>query len=350
MRRHRKKLVGIGLAALAVALSQCSPQVHAAGRPSGTFRVATYNVEWFSEEANPARVANLRSVLGHVDPDVVAFEEVQSEKALRQILDSDWDVGMEDDPSDQQETAIAVRRPFVLVSAQPVFSGPAFEKSFPHDRDGLRCVVQSPEGVQLVFYVVHLKSRRGGRLETDPEREAACGLLAAYVHSHQDEKEVIVLGDFNDAPDDASAEALETGNLLVEGGPIPDTRKFLVNLTRKLADLDYVTIGMHDLFQGRDLRPIVPGAKADNDRLRGLDYSYPRDVKVKQGFFDQILVSDPLSEHAQVYVYGGADALRGQPGRTRVSGNSVEYTFKGDLASDHLPVYADLPRPERAGP
>ena len=342
-------LLPVAVAAVLSAAS-CGPPAQAQARAAGTVRVMTYNVEWFSEDANPKRVANLRSVLGHIGPDIVAFEEVQSSRALRQIVDGDWDIGMVDDDGDQQETAIAVRRPFLLVSAEPVFKGHLFEKPFPRSRDGLRGVVQTPEGRQLVLYVVHMKSRRGGRLETDPDREAACGLLAAYVRSRPDERNVVVLGDFNDCPDDASVEVLETGDLFARGGSARGHGRLLENLTAPLADKDYVSFGLFDLFRGGDVSPIVPGAKQDNDRLRGQEYEYPRDVKVRQSLFDQILVSNSLAQGARAAVYSGQDALRGEPGKTKVSGHSVTYTFKGDLASDHVPVYVDLVVRDSAGP
>jgi hypothetical protein len=43
-----------------------------------------------------------------------------------------------------------------------------------------------------------------------------------------------------------------------------------------------------------------------------------------------------------VTVYSGSDATAGSPGRTKLEGSTVEYTEKGDLASDHLPVVAEF--------
>ena len=89
--------------------------------------------------------------------------------------------------------------------------------------------------------------------------------------------------------------------------------------------------------------PVAPGAKADNDRLRGKDYSFPADVKVTQSLFDQIFVSPVMAKGLEsVSVYSRADALRGDGGRTSVdeATGRARYDEKGDRASDHLPVLA----------
>ena len=152
----------------------CSSNAKAANpRSPDTVRVATYNLQWFSEDANPKRIKNLRSVIQNIDANVFGLQESQSLRALRQIFDDSWDIGMVDDPEDQQETAIAVRKPFVLVSAMPVFAGTTFDNAFPGRRDVFRRVIQTPLEKKEVVYVVHMKSRRAGRLGTAPQRQFA---------------------------------------------------------------------------------------------------------------------------------------------------------------------------------
>lgn len=315
-------------------------------KPEGVVRIATYNLQWFSEAANPKRISNIKSVLSNVAPDIVGLEEVESVSAVRQVFDDSWEVGMLDDRQEHQELAIAVRKPFVLVSAVTVFRDKDLDDAFPGKRDVLRCIVQTPGEKQLVVYIVHMKSRRGGRTVTDVQREEACGLLAAYVRSRRDEPNVVVMGDFNDNPFDASLNILESGNNMAKGGLNPAGEALLFNLTEPLASKDYVSEGVHDLYHGSAIKPIVTGAKADNDRLRGKEYEFPRDVQVPQILFDQILVSPVLKKTAGTpTVYCGEDALRGQPGRTSVDGSNVDYLEKGDLASDHLPVYVDIKVP-----
>ncbi|MCW5939386.1 MAG: endonuclease/exonuclease/phosphatase family protein [Fimbriimonadaceae bacterium] len=330
--------------AFLVAFLACQP-VGSSPRPNGEVRLMTYNIEWFSEDANPQRVANIKQILNETKPDVVALQEIQSKRALEQIFGPEWQIGILDSADEKQELAIAVRKPFVLVSSEPVFKGPLYDFAFPRERDPLRCVVQTPDGKQLVVYVVHMKSRREGRATTDPMRESAAGLLAAFVRSRPEEPSVAVMGDFNDAPDDRSLNILTTGDLLVEGGPLKSPPRLMTNLGLPLWEKDTVTIGLDSLFDGKPLQPVVRGAREDNARLRGMDYKFPDDVRVRQTMFDQVLVSPALTKGAKAEVYSGVAALRGQRGRVRVDGDIIEYLEKGDRASDHLPVLATIKIP-----
>lgn len=307
-------------------------------------RVMTYNIQWFSEDANPERLANLRKVVAECAPTIVGVQEVQSKKALRQVFGDGWEIGMVDDPKEQQEVGIAVKKPYVLVSSDVVFPSPNLDSFFPGRRDVLRAVVQTPSGESLTVYVVHMKSRRGGRMSTDWQRESACGLLASYIAGQRNEPNVVVLGDFNDAPDDRSLNILESGDLLAKAGDNAASQRLLVNVTAPLAAEDGVTIGMSDLFLGEALPPKVAGAAADNARLRGQDYRFPQDVKVPQAFFDNVLASLALAARVKgARVHSSVAALQGSKGRTTVADDgSVTYDDKGDLASDHLPVVVDI--------
>jgi endonuclease/exonuclease/phosphatase family metal-dependent hydrolase len=305
-------------------------------------RAMAYNIEWFSEEASPERIANLKSVINNVKPDVVGLEEIQSKKALEQVFDSSWEIGIKDEASEDQETAIAVRKPLRLVEYDLVFKDASFDFAFPGKRDVLRAVVATPGGKSITFYVLHMKSRSGGRLQTDPQREFGAGLLAAYIKGKREEN-VVVLGDLNDAPDDASVNILESGNLMAKAGREQAATPLLVNLTEPLYRADYVSFGLNEMFQGQPLQPVIKDAWSENERTRGINYRYPQDLKVTQVFFDQFLVSPALAKVAtRPNVYTGIDALRGKKGRTRRTDTGTTYTEKGSLASDHLPVYVDL--------
>jgi endonuclease/exonuclease/phosphatase family metal-dependent hydrolase len=327
--------------AAALVLSACGGDEVSSNQPVN-LRVATYNIEWFGEDANPARVKNLKAVMDAVQPNVIGLQEIQSEAALRQIFDDEWEIFMTDDPAEAQELAFAVRKPYKVVDHKMVFPEKHFDYAFPRGRDALQVVVEAPNGVLISMYVVHAKSRGGGRMNTDPRREGAAALLAAYVsadpHDHK-----IVLGDFNDAPDDRSVNILESGDLLVEAGD-NSIGRLLVNLTQPLHEEDYVTLGMNDLFEGEAIEPIAKGAKEDNARLRGIEYRYPDDVKVMQALFDQILASPGLAgmSDGRAEIFSGNAALGGTEGDVSLTATTVEYTEKGTLASDHLPVFADF--------
>lgn len=310
----------------------------------GTVRVMTYNIQWFSEDADPGRIANIKSILNQTKPDVVAVQEIQSRAALRQVFDDQWEIAVIDDRKEHQEVGIAVRKPFKIVSSGMVFETQALDFAFPGRRDVMRAVVESPTGQTFAVYSLHMKSRRGGRIETDAQREMGTGLLAAYLMAQKDEK-AIVLGDMNDAPDDRSANILETGDLRAAAGKTNLDKPLMVNLTDALYRADHVSHGLDRKWLGDPINSVVEGAYAENERLRGINYSFPDDVNVTQILFDQIFVSANLAASVKggASIFTGEAALRGSRGRTSVGDDgTVTYTEKGSQASDHLPVYADI--------
>ncbi|MBN8691076.1 MAG: endonuclease/exonuclease/phosphatase family protein [Armatimonadetes bacterium] len=315
-----------------------------AQQPTNNLRVMTYNIYWFAEDSNPERIANVKQILDTVKPNIVALEEIQSKKALEQIFDSKWSIGMADDPKEYQEPCIAVKAPYKLVKSELLFTSPALNFAFPGGRDVLRAEVLTPKGTTLVFYVCHLKSRRGGRWITDQQRELAAGMLAGYIAGQKNENS-IVLGDMNDTPDDRSMNILETGNLLVKGGQESVPNPLMVNLCEPLYRKNYVSLDLDRLFKGQPLAPVVMGAYQSNEELRGKEHKFPDDVKVVQTLFDQILVSPNLfPKHVKTDIYSGAEALRGSGSKVKVVEEpySVTYTEMGTKASDHLPVFADF--------
>lgn len=343
--------IGFSVIGLSViGLSFCSPlRLQGAQSAGSEARIMTYNIQWFHNGDSPERIQNIKTILSEVKPDVVGVQEIEGLAALKQVFpESDWQIGIKDLPEEFQECGIVVRKTWKLESYELIFSGRELDYPFPGSRDVLRAVVSSESGKSLVVYVHHFKSRSGGRKSTDAQREMAAGMLASYIASKGD-KNYVVIGDFNDAPNDRSTNILESGNILAKGGD-ESPMNLLVNLTEPLLKEDYVSIGLHDLFEkNKQTTAIVAGAKADNDRLRGQDYRFPQDVKVTQSLFDQILVSPSLAKPGQrASIYSGIPALSGKRGRVQVIENketgsrAVNYTEKGSLASDHLPVYADI--------
>lgn len=335
--------------AAVLALAGCTTaQTPFPPKQSDYTRVMTYNIQWFHANDDAKRIANIKEIFETSKPNIVCVQEIEGKAALQQIFDSEWQIGIMDYADEFQETGIAVKRPYQLVSYDMVFKAKELDYAFPGKRDLFRAVIKTPSGKELVVYSHHMKSRSGGRLQTDGQRAMAAGMIASYIANKGDEN-VILAGDFNDAPDDVAPNILESGNLLAKGG---GEKKYdlLANLTEELADKDYTTLGVHDLYFGEPgVTAMVPGAKADNARLRGRDYRFPDDVKVPQAFFDQIFCSLNLyARGGKAYVYDHAPALRGLRGRVQVSedettgARTVQYTENGTLASDHLPVFADI--------
>jgi len=312
----------------------------AAAPKVGTIRVASWNTGWLLEATDAERLRTIHAVIRSLQPHILGLQEVESRAVLRRVLPAEYEIAMADDPEEDQELAIAVRKPAAIVGkAQMLFADAKHDYAFPSRRNLLKVQVRIPDGQDIYCYVVHYKSRGGGRLETDPSRVAASRFILDYLRSRR-ERNVIVLGDFNDTPGDASVDVLESGRY--DGKPTNEP--YLVNLMQPYYDDDFVTQGYFRFYRGTPTKPIVRGAKADNDRLRGIDYLFPRDVKVTQALFDQILVSMNLSagvDHAAIYF--GKNALSGRECEVRRDDQGVAIINRqGTLASDHLPVYADI--------
>lgn len=307
-------------------------------------RLMTYNLEWFSEEERPERIANLKRVLSEIKPDIVCLNEIQSLKAAQQLFGDDWEIGIADDPEDVQETAIAVRKPLKLVKHRMIFTGDQFEDAFPGRRDLLEATVQLPGGSSITGYVVHLKSRSGGRWLTDARREAATGLMASYIRAKGD-KNVFVAGDFNDSPNDRCANILETGDLMAPVGTV--LPRLFVNMTEPLYTADHVTHGLERHLVGETVSSVIAGATAENEKWRGKEHKFPDDLKITATFLDQIMVTPNLAAKAgKAEIFAKYFALSGKGPRVKVEGEGepkkVTWLQKGDQASDHCPVFVDL--------
>lgn len=311
-------------------------------KPQGAVRLMVYNLEWWNDQVSPERVQNLKRIFDDIQPDVVAFAEVQNLASLRKFLGDEWQIAMEDAEDEAQETAVAVRKPLQLKAFRLLFPDPRRDFAFPGRRDVMESTVETPSGEVLRVYSNHWKSRRGGRLQTDPQRIAAAEYTAAYLLKNRIENAVF-MGDLNDTPDDQSLQILESGDSKAKGGS-PDRHRVLVNLMEGLYDRDGVTIGLAELYRGQPVAPFVAGAKADSERLRGVDYRFPQDVRVTQTLFDQILVSPPLAKRVKgdPIIYANPVALAGTRSRVQVTDAGVQYTQQGSRVSDHLPVFVDL--------
>ncbi len=308
-------------------------------------RIATYNVYWLAEEIHDERKANLQSVIKNLDADIIGLQEVESLAALQSIFTDEWELGIMDDEEELQEVAIAVKKPLKIKSLEMLFTHEKFDYAFPNKRDLLKAVVGVPNGTEIICYVVHFKSRRGGRENTDDQRAIAASLVAAYVQMHSDHDLVVLMGDFNDTPDDRSLNILETGNLLAEGRMENEEDIYFVNLCEPLWVNDYVTFGLHTRARGESFYPKVPGARKENDKWRGKTYRYPDDLSVIEIMFDQILVNQQMNKlfAGKPLIYAGKDALNGSESvlAEELTGE-VKFKYPGTLASDHLPVAADF--------
>lgn len=312
---------------------------------SAELRVATYNIEWLSDQERPERIEKLERIIRDLNADVIGFQEIQNRRALEQFLPAAYDIWTDDNDREFQQLAIAVRRPYRIVSAQQIFTSPALDFAFPGHRDVLEATIEAPTGEQFNVYVLHLKSRRGGRANTDPQRMMAMGLLASYLQFHE-QQNFIVMGDFNDAPDDPAPNILKSGVLAKRFGDVESALGF--NLLDDLYKQDYTSYGLNYLYRGQRISAVVPGAHAENVKWRDQNPDFPGDFDLTQILFDHIVVSRSFFEAGphKVGIYAEPIAMDGRGGRIQFRGNVVDYVERGDQASDHLPVWADLRLPK----
>jgi endonuclease/exonuclease/phosphatase family metal-dependent hydrolase len=314
--------------------------------PAQTVKVATYNIAFLDDGITAQRKANLKLVLQKLDADIIAFQEINNPAALKNILDEKYRIAMIDDSAEVQELALAVRPPFGIISTKYVFPDEQYDDPFPRSRNLLQVEVEGA-GRQFVFLVHHAKSRGGGRVKTDIRREAATRMMVDYIKTGLSGKNVVLLGDFNDNPDDRSLNILEYGDSTAAAGidSVDDT--FLYNATEPLLNKDYVSYGYREIYgetPGETFDPTVTGARAENNKWRGLEnYNYYTDVKIKGILFDQILVSLNLKPYVtDVGVLNYTFAIKGDESKIRFEKDGLHYLHRGSLASDHVPVWAVL--------
>ena len=202
--------------------------------------------------------------------------------------------------------------------------------AFPNRRDLLFAEFQ-PMGSSESFFVMvqHTKARYGGRHTTTPRRvENARQLVLALRERFADDTYVIV-GDFNDSPDDAALNILEEGDLIAPAAIENHPGAFMINLTEPLWAQGQCTWGHNTTAirsDGQTVELIDTGARVANFAERNSD----SDSFYSKNLFDQILIGRTMKDH---YIADSIEIFNGSAGVRNGS---------RDRASDHLPVYADF--------
>jgi endonuclease/exonuclease/phosphatase family metal-dependent hydrolase len=309
------------LTALSVILTAAciwdAPAIEEPLAASGSLRVASWNAEWVGEETTAEEWRTKQAVFAELDADVVALQEIQDRAAAEKLAGPDYAIAIAELAGEDQELAIAVRRPLKFKDNRLIFPEAKHEFAFPGGRDALWITLENPAGGSIEVVSVHFKSRRGGRKTTDPQREEAAAKLAEWVKTQGNP--VIIAGDFNDTPDDRSVNILETGDPKTAAGA--DQGELLDNPFDELWAKDHYSLGVRDYFDS----PIMRGARAEDTRLRGRDYDFATEARIKQALFDQILLAPELAQKMK-----GSAAIH------------FSDAAKSRSSSDHLPVWIDL--------
>jgi len=244
-------------------------QPEPADRIPGTIRIATYNVEnLFDDHDDPAlsgryedagetkpeahREAVARAIHA-IDADVLALQEVESERALRWFADEYLsDLGYRHivsvDAGNERgiEQSVLSRFPVTEVESWPGLDLGGVHPERYGDRPnmyagepltyrrspllvGVRVPAEMTEGepYELTLVVVHHKSGRFNHYWREAEASTLVGILEE-LERESPERNIVVLGDFNATPDEASVEMyLDAGWVdpmepIDEGEPEPE--------------------------------------------------------------------------------------------------------------------------------
>lgn len=301
-------------------------------------RAATYNIRFLDVAELPTqggRADSLKKVIRLLETDVIGLQEIDDRPALEAIFDpAEWQLVIDDDSGSNQDLAVAVRRPLEVVGFAAHLDADdehfLFEEEshlwFPNRRDVLAVEVRlQAEDVTFMVLVHHAKARAGGRAATDFRREEASKRLVQALETEFHERDFVLLGDFNDAPDDRSLNILETGDPDAPAGPEDDQGPFLVNLTESLYAAGHVSFGRknNDVHEGK-IDTLDPEARDRNNDARGTD------AHTGDQLFDQILIPVRMVPR---YVLGSTQVFD-----VAAAALGNEET----RASDHLPVVAEF--------
>ena len=173
----------------------------------------------------------------------------------------------------------------------------------------------------LDIFVFHLPSRSGGAKESEPYRLFAAGQLKAAVdsiYSHRHHPQILIMGDFNDYPDNASVNKILSAEAPPQNGDSLQPQKLYHLLARKSAIRKHFGSYKYQGEWGLLDHIIVSGTllQPDADFCTGEDKA---DV-----FHSSFLLTEDKK-------YGGV-----QPFRTYYG-----MKYQGGY-SDHLPVWADF--------
>lgn len=297
---------------------------------AGPITVASYNIKFLSVEVQNQgdRLSKLKSVIAQLNADVIGLQEIKDRAALELLFPPDeWTIVIDDASGDDQDVAVVARKSALNVKSHKyLFEGPENDTFFPNRRDLLCVDLEIKENHQEFSLMVHhAKARVGGRASTDARREGAARKIVEKIKSSFEDKFFVILGDFNDNPDDRSLNILETGNSSAVGGPEEIDGPLMINLMDRLCAEGHVSHGRSasDIVGDR-IDTIDPQSRNRNNLARNSNQN-TGDI-----LFDQILFPVWMQEKyvtGSVKVFDGAIAVRGT---------------STTAASDHLPVSAEF--------
>jgi hypothetical protein len=133
------------LICIVAALGAFSLGVSRADHP---LRVASYNIYFLKSNISNTRAPNLKEVIDKLDADVIGLQEIEDRAALERVFEpSEWSLVIDDNSTDGQDVAAAVRKPLQVLRRDGqsfdldaddqdfLFSGQQFETAYPNRRE-----------------------------------------------------------------------------------------------------------------------------------------------------------------------------------------------------------------------
>lgn len=242
-------------------------------------------------------------------PEIVGVAEVENNTVLQDLInqpklkDGHYDFIHYDGP-DERGIDVALiynRRVFTVIESYPITIHLEDEQGVRDTTRDILYVHGRLAGCPVDVYVNHWPSRRDGLNDTNLKRVEVAQQLRHHIQQleHPENRKLLVIGDFNDEPEDESLQVLHDQDLLNVTAPLKKYHRGTVN------------------------------------------------HKFKWGLFDQILISNNLvnDQPEELYFYKAniyddimlrqwKGKYRGQPSRSFVGNH-----YMGGY-SDHFPVYA----------
>ena len=259
------------------------------------------------QEIYDLKIKNCSEVLLDLDVDVLGLCEVENAQVLNDLniayRERDYSIVHYDSPDKRgiDNALMYDSEHFSVLSSRPI---PNKLKNGSSTRDILY-VIGEYEKETLHIFINHWPSNYGGKEKAIPKRTSTAQLIIREIdllRKRDKFSEIILLGDFNENPDDENIKLLETVNL------------------------------------SSLMMPMLGKPKIGSYVYRGKDY-----------FYDQIIVTDELLDNENLSIVSGSVYILDHPKYRQQEGNYSHYPFRfwaGNRLlggySDHLAIRVEI--------
>ena len=259
-----------------------------------------------NQEIYDLKIKHCAEVIFDLDVDVLGLCEVENLRVLEELNRAyqgrDYDIIHYDSPDNRgiDNALLYDKNKFSIISSKPIKN----QLKTGNTRDILH-VLGSYEGRELHIFVNHWPSNYGGKEKAIPKRTATAELVIKEIKKikkNDDSAEIILLGDFNEDPDEKNIKLLEG-------------------------------IGLFSL-----MKPMIGKPKVGTYVYRGKDY-----------FYDQIIVNNELQDAQNLSIVDKSIYILDLPKYRQQEGNYKHFPFRfwaGNRLlggfSDHLAVKVEI--------